>query len=74
MVSKAEVQAGDVLLATLVEIGGLAVVVTVAGIDEDIATILLYAMMGIFLLWMVMHPSQVQGISNIFTNAQKAVG
>lgn len=50
------------ILAILVEAGGLAVVIFIAGTDDGIASLVLLFIMGIFLLFMVMHAGEVQYI------------
>lgn len=62
----------DVLLALLVEVGGLAIVTAVAGISDPMANIMLLFILGVALLWMVTHAAQLNGIFNMLGNIEKA--
>jgi hypothetical protein len=61
----------DVLLAMLVEAGGLALVVTIAGISDRMATMMLILVIGIWLLWGLKHASALTQINTGLNNILK---
>jgi len=62
--------ATHVLLALLLQAGGLVIVVTIAGIDDTVANMMLLMMVGLLLLFMIMNYSKFDSIVNILTNAE----
>jgi len=62
------------LLAVLVEAGGLAVVIFIAGTDDSIASLVLLFIIGIFLLFIVMHPTEVQTVVGKLTARGSQLG
>lgn len=64
--------ASDVLLALLVEAGGLVIVTVVAGINDQVANLMLLFIAGIWLLWMINHTGEVTKLSTILSNIEKA--
>jgi len=71
MANSTENPATHVLLALLVEVGGLFVVITLAGLDDSIANVMLVFMVGLLLLFMVMNASKFQDMANVVLNAEK---
>lgn len=65
-------KASEVLLALLVESAGLVIVVGAAGISDGIANMMLVFMVGLWLLFLIMHQSGVQTLSNSLTGIEKA--
>lgn len=47
----------DIVLALIVEMAGLGIVVTVAGISDDAGTTVLVVMFGLWLLFLINHES-----------------
>lgn len=62
------------ILAILVEAGGLAVVIFVAGTDDSMASLMLLFVAGIFLLFIVMHPAEVQSVIGKLTARGSQLG
>lgn len=62
------------LLAVLVEAGGLAVVIFIAGTDDSIASLALLFILGIFLLFLVMHPVEVSTVVSKLTARGSQLG
>jgi len=60
-----------VLLALIVQFGGVAVATILAGLSDDVADLMIFLMIGILLLFMIMNASKFQGITNILTNAEQ---
>lgn len=67
---KSQNPATHVLLALLLQTGGLIVAVTIAGIDDTVANLILLIMISLLILFMIMNASQFSGIVNILTNAE----
>ncbi len=63
--------ATHVLLALLVQTGGLVIAVTVAGIDDSIANLMILLMVGLLLLFMIMNAQAFTGITNMLTNIER---
>lgn len=63
--------ATHVLLALGLQVGGLVIAVTVAGIDDSVANLMLLLMVGLLLLFMIMNADKFKGIVNILTNAEQ---
>ena len=61
----------DILLALVVEIGGLAIVTAVAGISDGMANIMLITIIGIALIWMFSHPADLKALSDLVANIEK---
>lgn len=64
-------QASHILLAIVLEVGGLAIVTAVAGISDGMANIMLVLMIGLVLLWMVTHASEVAALQNLALNIEE---
>lgn len=62
--------ATHVLIALLLQAGGLVIAVTVAGIDDAVANLIIIIMVGLLLLFMIMNASKFSGMVNILTNAE----
>lgn len=71
--SNSTAQAGDILLAMILEIGGLAIVTAVAGISDGMANLMLLLVFGIFMLWLINNTTKLSGFMNSITNVEKAV-
>jgi hypothetical protein len=65
-------QAADILLALFVEVGGLVVVTIVAGISDQVANLMIVFVVGIAILWAILHYSELTGLINMLNNAEKA--
>lgn len=61
----------DILLALVVEVGGLAIVTAVAGISDGMANIMLIMVIGIAMLWMFTHQADLNALSNLIGNIEK---
>ena len=61
----------DVLLALLVETGGLALIVTLAGISDSLANIMIVLMVGEWILCLVNHTGEVTTMNNMLNNILK---
>ncbi len=66
-------QNADIVLALAVEGVGLVAAVMIAGISDDIGTAVLVFMIGLWLVWLFMHGSDLQAIANLQNRVQKAV-
>lgn len=64
--------ATHVLIALALQAGGLVIAVTVAGIDDSVANLILIMMVGLLLLFMIMNSAKFTGIVNVLTNAETA--
>ena len=64
--------ATSALLALLVEIGGLIVVIMIAGMSDSIGNLMLIIMFGILLLFMVMNYQEVGDITAKLLNLEGA--
>jgi len=62
----------DILLALLVEVGGLAIVTAVAGISDGMANIMLITIIGIAMLWAFTHTAEMNALVNVLGNIEKA--
>lgn len=63
----------EVVFALIVEGIGVAVLVVLAGINDDIGTVLVVFMIGLWLLFLVNHQG-IQGyVTNVFANVQGAL-
>jgi hypothetical protein len=72
MATKA-INSSDIVLALIVEGIGLGVVTLIAGISEDVGTVMVVFMIGLFLLFLINHQG-IQGyISNVMGNVQGAL-
>ena len=63
--------ATHVLIALALQTGGLVIAVTVAGIDDSVANLMILMMVGLLLLFMIMNANKFSGIINILTNAEQ---
>lgn len=68
---KSITDAHGALLAILVEAMGIVVVVTVAGISDSVANLLLLFSVGLWLLFLVMNADTVASFGNILTNIEQ---
>lgn len=68
--TKLTTNAHGVLLALLVEAGGIVVVVTVAGLSDSVANLLILFSAGLWLLYLVMNADQVAGFADALTNIE----
>jgi hypothetical protein len=66
-------QTSDILLGMMIEVGGLAIIVAVAGISDGVANIMIIFVLGVGLLWAMTHTAQLSGLINALNNAEKAV-
>jgi len=62
-----------VVIALLVETTGLVIAVLVAGMSEGAGTIMVIFLVGIWLVWIINHPSVTSKMQAIINNAQQAV-
>ena len=62
--------ATHVLIALLLQAAGIVIAVTVAGLSDTTANLILIAMVGLLLLFMIMNADKFAGITNILTNAE----
>lgn len=69
--STAENPATHVLLALLLQAGGLVIVITLAGIDDTVANLMLLLMVGLLLLFMIMNAQKFTGIIDTLTNVEQ---
>lgn len=60
------------ILAVLIEIGITAIVIMIAGINDDIANVVLVFMFGILLLFLIMHSTQVSEFVGGLTAKEQA--
>lgn len=63
--------ATHVLLALMLQTGGLVIAVIIAGLDETVANLMLLFMVGLLLLFMIMNADKFAGMVNILTNAEQ---
>lgn len=71
--SKQTIQQSDILLALIVEGVGIGFLTLLAGISEDVGTVLVVFMVGLWLLFLVNHQG-IQGyVTNLFGNIQGAL-
>jgi hypothetical protein len=63
---KAATTTSDVLLAFAVEVVGLGAVAFVANSSDQAGTAMVTVMIGLWLLWMIGHTTQMQAIPNLF--------
>jgi hypothetical protein len=63
-------QAHDVLLALLIEATGIVIVVTVAGISDSVANLMLVFAIGLWLVFLVMNAETVAGFTSKLTNIE----
>jgi hypothetical protein len=62
----------DILLAVMLEVGGLAIVTAVAGISDAMENLMLVFLVGITILWLFTHAGAFQGLLNSINRAEKA--
>jgi hypothetical protein len=60
----------DALLAVIVQTGGIAIVVIIAGFNDTVANLMIVFIVGLWILFLVMHPDIVGKYSNVLTNIQ----
>jgi hypothetical protein len=63
--------ATHVLLALMLQTGGLVIAVVIAGLDDSVANLMVLLMVGLLLLFMIMNADKFAGITNILTNAEQ---
>ena len=66
-------QASDILLALILEVGGLAIITAVAGISDQMGNLMALLVFGVFLLWLMNNTSKVSGLLNSINRVEKAV-
>jgi len=66
-------QAADILLALILEVGGLAIITAVAGISDQMGNLMALLVFGVFLLWLMNNTSKVSGLLNSINRVEKAV-
>lgn len=66
-------QAGDILLALIFEVGGLAVITAVAGLSEQVANLMVLLVFGVFLLWLMNNFDKVNGLLNSVNRVERSV-
>lgn len=59
------------LIAILIEMGGLVIVVAIAGVNEDVGSLILLIMFGILLLMLVMHSGQLANTMSFITKKEQ---
>jgi hypothetical protein len=69
----AQNQSGDILLALIFEVGGLAVITAVAGLSDQVANLMVLLIFGVFLLWLMNNFDKVNGLLNSVNRIEKAV-
>lgn len=60
----------DIILALIVEMVGLGVVVTLAGLSDDVGTTIIVLMFGLWLLFLIHHQSTQAWITGLMTRIQ----
>lgn len=63
-------QAHDALLAILIEATGIVIVVSVAGISDSVANLMLLFAVALWLLYLVMNADTVAKFSQVLTNIE----
>jgi hypothetical protein len=64
-------KAADILLALLVEVGGLVVITAVAGISDEVANLMMVFVVGVGILWMIQHTAELGKLTGYLANAEK---
>lgn len=68
--SSSTVGSSDIVLALIVEGVGIGVLALLAGISDDVGTVVVVFMVGLWLLFLINHQG-VQGyVNNLFQNVQ----
>jgi hypothetical protein len=65
-------QSADILLALILEIGGLGIMTAVAGISDQMANLMVLLILGVFMLWLMNNYSKLSGLMTSITNVEKA--
>lgn len=60
------------IVAVFIEMAGLAIVILIAGVNDEIANLMLIFMVGLLLLMIIMHSSQVSSLFGTLTNKEQA--
>lgn len=66
-------QAATEILALALELGGLAIVIAVAGISEGMETLMMVFVIGVALLWLLLNYSHFNGLLNSISNVERSV-
>jgi UPF0716 family protein affecting phage T7 exclusion len=64
-------KAAETLLAMLIEVAGIVIVVTVAGISDKLANLMLVFAIGLWLLFLIMHTEDVTKFSDVLSNIER---
>jgi uncharacterized membrane protein len=70
MTSRQTIQQSDVLLALIVEGTGIGVLTLLAGISDDVGTVIVVFMTGLFLLFLINHQNFQSYITNVLARTQ----
>jgi hypothetical protein len=60
----------EALLALLVEVTGVVIVVTIAGINDKTATLMLIFAIGLWMLFLITHTHEVTRFSNVLSGIE----
>lgn len=63
--------ATHVLLALILESGGLIIVTTIAGLSDDLGNLMIFLMLALLLLFTIMNAGKFAGIMDIATNVEQ---
>jgi hypothetical protein len=63
--------ATHVLLAMIVQTGGIVIATVIAGVDDTVANLMILLMVGLLLLFMIMNYQKFAGIVDMLTNVEQ---
>lgn len=63
---------GDIALALMVELGGVLILTLIAGINDEVANIVLLFLIGLWILWLIKHATETGYLNQLFARVQKA--
>lgn len=67
------INSSNLVLALIVEGVGLGVITLLAGISDDVGTIMVVFVIGVWLLWLVNHPGVQSYVTNVSANVQRSL-
>ena len=67
------INSSNLVLALIVEGFGLGVVTLLAGTSDDVGTVMVVFMVGLWLLWLINHPGVQSYVTNVTTNVQRSL-
>jgi Mg2+/citrate symporter len=67
------INSSNLVLALIVEGVGLGVITLLAGASDDVGTVMVVFMVGLWLLFLVNHPNVQTFVSNITANTQRSL-